>query len=74
VADLDKQEQLKLARGAAVQRATQAEELKQGGRIDSLSLLAAEQDCWTAEQAVAIGDSTLNRDQINTFLALGDGW
>lgn len=73
-ADLDKQDQLKLARDAAVQRAAQAEELKQGGRIDSLSLLAAERDRWTAEQAVAMGQSTLNRDQIDTFLALGGGW
>lgn len=73
-ADLGKQEQLKLARNAAVQRAKQAEELKQGGRIDSLSLLAAERDRWTAEQGVAIGESTLNRDQIDTFLALGGGW
>jgi outer membrane protein TolC len=73
-ADLDKQDQLKLARDAAVQRAAQAEELKQGGRIDSLSLLAVERDRWTAEQAVAMGQSMLNRDQIDTFLALGGGW
>jgi outer membrane protein TolC len=73
-ADLDKQQQLQLARDAAVQRAMQAEELRQGGRIDSLSELSAERDRWAAEQAVAIGEATLNRDQIDTFLALGGGW
>jgi len=27
-----------------------------------------------AEQALAVGQATLNRDQISVFLALGGGW
>lgn len=72
--DLDKQEQLQAARDNAAHRAQQAEELQQGGRIDSLSLLAAERDRWTAEQVLAAGEATLNRDQIDIFLVLGGGW
>ncbi|GLQ91735.1 outer membrane efflux protein [Dyella acidisoli] len=74
VADLDKQEQLKVARDNAVHRASQAEELERGGRIDRLSLLAAERDRWMAEQTAAAGEAALNRDQIDIFLALGGGW
>lgn len=73
-ADLARQDQLKLARDAAAQRAAQAEELAQGGRTDRLSSLAAERDRWAAEQAVANGEAALNHDQLDIFLALGGGW
>lgn len=73
-ADLDRQQQLQTARDNAVRRAQQTEELKQGGRIDSLTALTAERDRWAAEQAVAAGQAALNRDQIAIFLALGGGW
>ncbi|GGA42236.1 efflux transporter outer membrane subunit [Dyella nitratireducens] len=73
-ADLDKQEQLRVARDSAEHRALQAQELEQGGRIDSLASLAAERDRWTAEQAVAAGEAALNHDQVDVFLALGGGW
>ncbi|RUL70927.1 efflux transporter outer membrane subunit [Dyella choica] len=73
-ADLDRQGQLQLARDSAVQHAAQMEELQQRGRIDSLAVLAAERDRWVAEQALAAGQATINRDQIQVFLALGGGW
>ncbi|WP_233840363.1 efflux transporter outer membrane subunit [Dyella sp. 2HG41-7] len=73
-ADLQRQDSLREARDSALLRATQTEELKKGGRIDSLTFLAAERDRWLAEQAVADGQTTLNRDQIEVLLALGGGW
>ncbi|RDS79714.1 TolC family protein [Dyella monticola] len=73
-ADLDRQLQWQAARDSAAHRAEQAEELQRGGRIDRMARLAAERDRWTAEQAIAVGQSTLNRDQITIFLALGGGW
>ncbi|MFK2891721.1 efflux transporter outer membrane subunit [Dyella flagellata] len=73
-ADLDKQHQLQLARDNAAHRTEQMEELQKGGRIDSLTLLAAERDRWAAEQLLATGEATLNHDQVAIFLALGGGW
>lgn len=73
-ADLDRQHQLRLARDDAVHRAEQMEALQKGGRIDSLTLLAAERDRWAAEQVLATGEATLNDDQVAIFLALGGGW
>nr|WP_239537884.1 efflux transporter outer membrane subunit [Dyella mobilis] len=73
-ADLDRQDQLQAARDSAASRAAQMEELQKGGRVDSLTLLAAERDRWTAEQALAANEAALNRDQIGVFLALGGGW
>lgn len=73
-ADLDRQDQLQVARDSAARRASQMEALQKGGRIDSLTMLAAERDRWAAEQALAAGQAVLNRDQIDIFLALGGGW
>ncbi|MBE1162268.1 efflux transporter outer membrane subunit [Dyella acidiphila] len=73
-ADLDRQQQWQAARDQAAQHAAQAEELQQGGRIDRISLLAAQRERWAAEQVLATGTATLNRDQIEVFLALGGGW
>lgn len=73
-ADLEQQDQLTAARDSAQRRVAQMEELHQGGRIDSLSLLAAERDRWVAEHALAVSQRTLNRDQVMIFLALGGGW
>jgi NodT family efflux transporter outer membrane factor (OMF) lipoprotein len=73
-ADLERQAQWQAVRDSAAQRAAQAEELRQGGRIDSITLLAAERERWIAEKTLADGWTTLNRDQIDIFLALGGGW
>ncbi|AIF48863.1 transporter [Dyella japonica A8] len=73
-ADLDRQTDLVAARDSARLRAAQMDELRKGGRIDSLSLLAAERDRWVAEGALAASQRTINRDQVAIFLALGGGW
>lgn len=73
-ADLDREEKLRAALDNATLLATQTAELQRGGRIDSLTAVAAERDRWAAEQALASMQATINRDQIDVFLALGGGW
>ncbi|GLQ49884.1 RND transporter [Dyella flava] len=73
-ADRDRRTQLQAALNGAVKREQEVEELYGGGRIDALTMLAAQRDSWTAELALADIERTLNHDQIDIFLALGGGW
>lgn len=72
--DRERAEALRLARDSAQLSADQAGKLYRFGRGDFLSLLDAQRSLADAELGYANARTTLTRDQLAVFLALGGGW
>ncbi|MGN6375175.1 MAG: efflux transporter outer membrane subunit [Sphingomonas sp.] len=72
--DLEQLHGLEQARDAARQVEQRTAELRRGGKVGGLDTLDAARSYVAAEQAVAMAEAQINRDQIALFLALGGGW
>ena len=72
--ELDQMASLADARNFAAQVAENITELHEGGRVDALAQLSAEQKLAAADIAVANAQTGISQSQIALFYALGGGW
>jgi NodT family efflux transporter outer membrane factor (OMF) lipoprotein len=73
-ADLEGLQNLQAARDNAAIVAKRTRTLRRGGKVGGLADLDAQRSLVIAQQAFTAAQSTINRDQIAIFLALGGGW
>ncbi|MDR3505586.1 MAG: efflux transporter outer membrane subunit [Acidocella sp.] len=73
-AQLDRLDDLSGTRGNAAKVAADTAAMYQGGRVDALTTLAAQQKLAAADMTVANAEADVTESQIAVFLALGGGW
>ncbi|SEN11371.1 efflux transporter, outer membrane factor (OMF) lipoprotein, NodT family [Luteibacter sp. UNCMF331Sha3.1] len=72
--DIDRLHELEAAQASAVRSAAQARALFEGGREGFLTVVDAERTRIAVDELVAAQRTTIARDQVTLFLALGGGW
>lgn len=72
--ELDRLASLTDARDRAAKVALTMDQLHQGGRVDALVALDAEQKLAAADQSIASAQTDVNQSQIAVFFTLGGGW
>ena len=72
--DLQREEELTTARAREFEAQEQAQQLYVGGKTGFLTLLEAERDLASADDALASLHAQLATDQVALFFALGGGW
>jgi len=74
VHDLQKEHSALASRDDAHRAADEAERLRQGGRLNELSVLDAQRTLASTELSLAQLQTNISDDQVAIFLALGGGW
>ncbi|MBB5372156.1 efflux transporter outer membrane subunit [Acidocella aromatica] len=73
-AQLDRMDELTATRDSAAKVAADTTAMYQGGRVNALTALAAQQKLASADMTVADAEADVTESQIAVFLALGGGW